>query len=159
MNKKNVLTSSLSLLFCLCIIFSITLFPAKNYGQNTTLEENKGTSSSTDENPSSLIIERAALATGIIDREPEGVANKFPWDIEKIYFFTQVQGALLNHTTITHRWYYKNKLMAEVELPVKSNNWRTYSSKRIIYEWIGNWYVEAVDVKGNVLKTLRFEIE
>jgi len=158
MIKKNLLISSLAIFFVFCIIYSTALFPAKTLAQNNTLKENDVSSSNISKNPSALIIERAALTTAIIDREPQGVANKFSRDIEKIYFFTQVQGAI-DPAIITHRWYYENKLMAEVELSVKSNNWRTYSSKRIIYEWIGNWFVEAVDIKGNVLKTLNFEIE
>lgn len=158
MTRKNVMPFCLALCSAFSIICLLTLFPGEIQAQNNTLKEDNLQSSEKIENLSPLTIYRAALATSIMDREPQGIANKFPGDIEKIYFFTHVQGAL-NPTVIYHRWYYKGKLMAEVGLPVKSKNWRTYSSKRIIFEWIGNWVVEAVDTKGQVLKSLTFEIE
>ena len=157
MIEKNFYSFSRNLFLALCFICTISIFPAKIQAQNNTLQENNLQSSLKTEKTSSLTVERAALATSIIDREPQGEANTFSFDIEKIYFFTHVKGAL-DPTVIYHRWYYKNNLMAEVELPIKSNSWRTYSSKRIIYEWVGNWSVEAVDSEGNVLKTLTFEI-
>ena len=157
MIEKNFFSFSRNLFIALCFVCSITISPAKIQAQNNTLQESNLQSPLKTEKPSSLTVERASLATSIIDREPQGAANTFPRDIEKIYFFTHLQGAL-DSTVIYHRWYYKNNLMAEVELPIKSNSWRTYSSKRIIYEWIGNWFVEAVDAEGNILKTLTFEI-
>jgi hypothetical protein len=61
-------------------------------------------------------------------------------------------------TKISHVWYFGETEKARVKLPVKSSNWRTYSSKRIQSHEIGDWYVEVLGPQGELLQTLRFEI-
>jgi len=48
--------------------------------------------------------------------------------------------------------------MARIELPVRSINWRTWSSKRIPADWSGSWRVEIQDQYGEVLTTLPFAV-
>ena len=46
--------------------------------------------------------------------------------------------------------------MSRVELPVKSTNWRTWSSKKLLEDWPGAWRVEIQDAQGNLLEKLSF---
>ena len=48
---------------------------------------------------------------------------------------------------------------AKVRLSVRSNSWRTWSSKQIAPRWTGPWTVEVQDELGNVLQTVSFIIE
>lgn len=104
-----------------------------------------------------LGIARGMVAQGVEDREPVGTAEVFPPDVERVYCFVEIEGAK-GETHITHVWYWGGQEMASVELPVRSNRWRTWSSKRIIEDWTGGWRVEVLDSTGAVLQSLPFEI-
>ncbi len=103
-------------------------------------------------------VEDAAIATDVIDLTPQGVSDTFPATISKLYAFTRIVGAE-GETMVKHLWFYKDRLMAEVELPVRSPSWRTYSSKNILPSWTGNWRVDITDEDGNLLKSLEFTVE
>ena len=105
-----------------------------------------------------LGISEAAIATAIEDLVPQGVSETFQSDVGKLYAFTRVSGAE-GEEIIKHMWFYKDKLMTEIQLSVKSASWRTYSSKKILPQWTGQWKVEILDEDGRVLKTLQFMIE
>jgi len=92
-----------------------------------------------------------------VDREPQDTAQVFAPTIHAVYYFTEVHGAEAP-TTITHRWSYKDQVMAEVKLPVESSPWRTWSSKTILPEWTGAWKVEALTEAGQVLTSKTFTV-
>jgi hypothetical protein len=43
-------------------------------------------------------------------------------------------------------------------LPVRSSNWRTWSSKTVLPQWVGQWQVEVLDRDGTLLKTIAFSL-
>ena len=49
--------------------------------------------------------------------------------------------------------------MARVSLPVRSAKWRTYSSKKIVPEWTGEWEVQVVDSAGIELAKAKFRVD
>ncbi len=111
-----------------------------------------------------LKVAEAAVATGIEvliteggDLKPVGVAEVFDSAVGKLYLFSRIEGSSRN-TTIKHRWYLEDQLIAEVELPVRSGNWRTYSSKIITPEMTGHWKVDIAEADGDVIKTLAFDV-
>jgi hypothetical protein len=106
----------------------------------------------------SLKVAEAVIATSVENLVPQGVSNTFPGTVKKLYAFTRITGATKD-TIIWHLWFYGDKLMAEVRLPVKSVNWRTYSSKRIFPGWTGEWRVDITNEDGLLLKTLYFTVE
>ena len=62
--------------------------------------------------------------------------------------------------SITHRWIYKGKTMAEPTLKIGGPDWRTWSSKNIDSLWSGDWKVEVVDNSdSSVIDTLEFMIK
>ena len=60
---------------------------------------------------------------------------------------------------VTHVWYHDGTTMAKVDLNVGSEDWRTWSSKRILKAWTGNWEVKVLDANGMVLASAGFVIE
>lgn len=90
-------------------------------------------------------IERGVLTTAVENREPVDDLGAIVVDdtsnVQQVFFFTQVKQ--LNGKKITHRWFYKDREIAAVTLNIGSNNWRTYSSKRLRPQWFGEWRVEV----------------
>lgn len=99
----------------------------------------------------------AKLGTGVVDREPEGVAESFKTDVGKVYCWTKVTGA--EGTEITHAWYKGDEKMSEVKLAVKFSSTRTWSYKTIPADGSGDWRVDVVAADGTVLKSLSFKVE
>jgi len=97
------------------------------------------------------------ICTAVVDRAPAGTATSFGADVGTLYCWSKITGAA-GETTIKHIWMYEGKKMAVVDLPVKSNYWRTHSSKKILPEWTGNWEVQVVDAAGDTLKTAAFTV-
>lgn len=55
-------------------------------------------------------------------------------------------------------WYYRDKRVAKVMLPVSSNDWRTYSSKVLNQNRLGSWRVTATDQSGKWLAEFKFRV-
>jgi hypothetical protein len=107
---------------------------------------------------SNLSVEEATIATGIEDHTPTGAAESFPRDVGRLWCYSKIAGGG-EWDSVVHRWYYEERLMAEVSLAINSPLYRTYSSKNIIPGWTGQWRVDIVDTEGTVLKTLYFTVE
>lgn len=105
-----------------------------------------------------LKITQIEFATSIENREPLGVDTAFASSVGTIFCFTRIEGAS-DTTQITHSWYYKEQEKARINLTIKSDDWRTWSSKQIQDSWTGRWRVMIEDDKGNVLATKTFNIE
>jgi len=102
-------------------------------------------------------IQQFDFAEAIEDRKPSGIDTVFTADIGTIYCFTQVEG-VSDTTQITHEWYYKDEEKARVDLTVAGDNWRTWSSKKILESWTGSWRVMVLGPNGDVLATKNFVI-
>jgi hypothetical protein len=101
-------------------------------------------------------VTRALLTTGIQDREPVDEIISLDKNHGRIYYFTEFVN--MKGETVSHRWEYKDKVMAEVNINIASPRWRAYSSKNIKPEWTGIWTVSVVDENGKVLKENLFEV-
>jgi hypothetical protein len=88
---------------------------------------------------------------------PVKPALLFDSSVGKLYCFTRIKS---DHppAVIKHLWFQGDKMVMEVTLPVKSTNWRTYSSKTILPSASGDWKVDVTSDDGTVLKTLNFTI-
>ncbi len=95
-----------------------------------------------------------------LDREKRvlvGQAESFGSDVEHVFCLTRIQG-LEAPTTVTHAWYFEGQVKARVELKVGSSNWRTWSSKKLLPTWTGDWEVKVLDSTGKVLSTFDFTV-
>lgn len=106
-----------------------------------------------------LKIARLLITESIRDREPAGPATKvFSSDLEKVYCFVDVRD-IIKDTFITFTWYYSEKAVAKIDLPVrKGTRWRTYSSKRL-GGLKGDWRVEVKDSSGAPVGYVKFIVE
>lgn len=102
-------------------------------------------------------VDELLLCRAVVDREPVEADTIFPDIVGKIYCFTKIMGAQ-EPVTISHVWYFNDREKARTDLEVRSKNWRTWSSKKILKGWIGNWRVDIVNSEGKVLASQEFTV-
>lgn len=102
-------------------------------------------------------VEEIKFCTGIENRQPVGVNTSFANTVERIYCYTKIVGAS-QPTSVAHIWFYNDEEIARVDLNVKSNNWRTWSSKKIQNSWTGKWRVDVVSSEGDLLASKEFTV-
>jgi Tfp pilus assembly protein PilE len=103
-------------------------------------------------------IEDAVVCQEVVDRAPVGSSDVIAKESTKIYCYTRVVGAA-GETQITHNWYYKGSLQASVVLDVRSSNWRTWSSKTMSPDRVGEWMVEILSEDGTPLESIIFFVQ
>ncbi|HDL04398.1 MAG TPA: DUF2914 domain-containing protein [candidate division Zixibacteria bacterium] len=138
----------------LALIFAV---PAMAQEETTAPPEKKEAVKVKEAVEKPALMVEAELCTGIEERMPTGMADTFAPDVENVYLWCKVIGCK-DTTVVHHVWYYKGDQMADVELPVRSPAWRTYSSKKILPSWTGDWEVKIVDADGNEMKSIPFKI-
>ena len=94
-------------------------------------------------------ISNAVFALDIKDRVPINIVEEADNSFGKIYFFTNIRN--LDGERITHRWIYKDKVMADVSFDINGPRWRVWSSKNLWYTWIGEWKVQVLRMDGSIL--------
>ena len=101
---------------------------------------------------------RAQLTSAISQREPTDNLQHAGYfqSLSKVLLFSHIKNR--SGETIYHRWYYKNKMIANVALSIGSDSWRTNSSKRIGQNMQGAWHVEIVSEQNDVLWRLNFDV-
>ncbi len=103
-------------------------------------------------------VEDATITTAIENQMPVDKIEVYPADYGKLFCFTRIVGAE-QETEVTHVWYYQEDELARVTLPIGSSDWRTYSSKRFLPQWAGQWRVVILAEDGRELATVPFVLE
>lgn len=103
-------------------------------------------------------VEQAVICQDVIERTPIGIADIFSKDSGRLFCFTRVLGGY-SDSLIIHNWYYKGNLQASVRLPVRSASWRTWSTKGLDPDMIGEWMVEILAEGGTPLHSIIFFVE
>lgn len=106
-----------------------------------------------------LSVDKAAIALGIDKHEPLRPGTVFKSNVGKLYCYSKIRGMNATENHVVHRWIYNGKALSNVTLKLKSKLYRTYSTKTITKDMVGDWEVEIVSPDGKVLKTLEFVIE
>ena len=103
----------------------------------------------------------AALTRELKDGIP---VNSLGYDIPmndegiiKVILYTQMQG--LKGTVLFHDWYRADKRMARVKIPVNVATQRSFSSKFINQQMLGDWTVKIVDGKGELYAEANFSVQ
>lgn len=99
-----------------------------------------------------------AITSAVENQQPVDRIESYHADYGKLYCFTRILGAKAD-TQITHVWYYQGDEMARVVLPIKSVDWRTYSSKRFLPQWAGDWKVVVLDGDQKEIASVPFRLE
>jgi len=104
--------------------------------------------------PSEGRMGRSQFTSGIESREPIDKITSLTNDVRKILFFSEIRE--LTGQTVTHRWEFEGKIMAEVPFNIGGSIWRTWSSKNLLPGWLGEWKVSILDASGNILGNKTF---
>ena len=125
--------------------------------ENPAKKQMEDTASAIAQKQPALFLEEIQFYRAVKDRQPSGIGSVFPEDLDKLYCFTKIIGAV-GATYVYHVWYFKDKEIARVKLPVKSKSWRTWSSKNL-HIGLGYGYVEVVSESGDMLGRAEFKIQ
>ncbi len=98
----------------------------------------------------------AQICTGVKDRAPVGVADKFPASVGELYCYSLVTDAA---DKVVQVWFHGDEEVFKIDLPVKAARWRTWSAKKILPGMTGAWRVEVRDPAGALLATAKFTVE
>jgi len=104
------------------------------------------------EGPSATVV----VCTSIQNNSCEGADVKFPSDVGKLWGFSQVTNV---PEKIVHVWFYRDKELGRVDLPVKAARWRTWSNVTVAKNMAGPWRLDVRDSGGKVLASFSFTIE
>jgi hypothetical protein len=107
--------------------------------------------------PPPLAVTDEAICHNVVNLECLEAGTSFDSSVGTLTCFTRINGAQ-GATTITHVWYFGDEERARVQLDVRSSSWRTYSSKIILPNEIGEWHVDVLGPEGELLKKLQFQI-
>ena len=99
-------------------------------------------------------VENATFTSGIDNGAPIDFRQEFDANTTVIYFYTEVVG--LPGQTVTHRWKREGKVIREVAFPVKGSRQAVWSKSQMKPEWTGDWTVEVVNGRGEVISVQSF---
>lgn len=104
----------------------------------------------------SAVTVEAVVARSVVDRAPMDTGTAFPADVGQLVLWTKVSGAA--GSAIRHVWFHGDTEVGNVELPVSSSPYRTWSRKTVPADWTGAWHVEVRDAAGAVLQRIDFTV-
>ena len=103
---------------------------------------------------------QAQLTSAIQQREPIDEIDHIQLNKgarARIHFFMRLRD--LAGQQVSVRWYYQNKEVAQIKLPIGNNEqWRTHSNKLLPKTKLGQWHVELHDPSGNLLARRNFTV-
>lgn len=105
-----------------------------------------------------LEVVEAAITTGVVDHMPIDSVESYTVEAGKLYCFTRVLGSA-GRDKVIHVWRRDGQEMARIELPLRSDDFRTWSVKTLLPGWSGQWQVDIVDDAGSVLVSLPFVLQ
>ena len=142
----------------LLVLLSILILSSVCFAQKDPAKKQmEDTASAAEQKQPELVLEQIQFYTTVKDRQPSGVGSVFPETLDKLFCFTKIGGAK-GSTYVYHVWYFGDKEIARVKLPVKSKSWRTWSSKNL-HLGLGYGYVKIVSGSGDILGMAEFKIE
>lgn len=105
-----------------------------------------------------LEVVEAAITTGVVDHLPIDSVESYTVQAGKLYCFTRVLGSA-GRDKVIHVWRREGQEMARIELPLRSDDFRTWSVKTLQPTWSGKWQVDVVDAAGTVVLSLPFVLQ
>lgn len=104
----------------------------------------------------SAVTVEAVVARSVVDRAPVDTGTAFPAEVGQLVLWTKVTGSA--GAAIRHVWFHGDTEVGNVELPVSSSPYRTWSRKTVPADWTGAWHVEVRDAGGAVLQRIDFTV-
>ena len=105
-----------------------------------------------------LKLNEVMICRGVYKRNPIKPGFIFSNNVDSLFCYTKISNKGTKQE-IKHLWYYENKLITAVTYNIKTSyNYRSWSKKTILPNQTGNWRVDIIDSKENVLGSRKFEI-
>ena len=105
-----------------------------------------------------LKLNEVMICRGVYKRNPIKPGFTFSNNVDSIFCYTKISNKGPKQE-IKHLWYYENKLITAVTYNIKTSyNYRSWSRKSILPSQIGEWRVDIIDDKENVLGSRKFQI-
>ncbi|MGD9066207.1 MAG: DUF2914 domain-containing protein, partial [Desulfobacterales bacterium] len=73
-----------------------------------------------------LKVVRAVAASDIQNKNPANIANAFRWSMERVYIWSRIE-CKQPPSSIRHIYYFEGQKVNDIELKIKSPQWRTWS--------------------------------
>ena len=99
-------------------------------------------------------VANATFTSGVTDGTPIDFRQAFFTDTPVVYYYSELLD--LTGQTVRHRWSLEGKLMHEVPVKVSRARQPAWSRTAMQPDWTGNWTVEVVDERGNVVGRSNF---
>jgi Protein of unknown function (DUF2914) len=99
-------------------------------------------------------IANAAFTSAIVDGAPVDFRQAFLTNTGVVYFYAELLD--LQGQTVKHRWSLEGKPMQEVPVVVTRARQPSWSSLAMQPEWTGDWTVEVINVRGEVIGRSNF---
>jgi hypothetical protein len=100
---------------------------------------------------------QAAICEKVIDLKAINSGVVFPIRIGELSCFTFFD-PVPEPVTLIHHWYYYDRLMERIWIPVRPPRWGAYSTLHLRATDKGAWRVEIADSEGHVFHILRFSV-
>ena len=105
-----------------------------------------------------LKLNEVMICRGVYKRNPIKPGFIFSNNVDSLFCYTKISNKGTKQE-IKHLWYYENKLITAVTYNIKTSyNYRSWSKKTILPNQTGDWRVDIIDSKENVLGSRKFEI-
>jgi hypothetical protein len=141
--------------------------PAQAPSEATPQVRSQGSPSSAPVTAQGLAVQEALFTSAeLVDRTPASVggctaaacATRYPATVGTVTFWTRLTGGSPGRW-VEHVWFHGDKEIARVRQKVEGPTWRTWTRKRIVPEWTGDWRVEVHAEDGTVLAERFFTVE
>lgn len=118
-------------------------------------------------NAQGLFVQEAMFTNvELVDRAPASVggctvaacSTRYPDTVGTVIFWTRLAGGAPGRW-VEHVWFHGENEIARVRQKVEGPTWRTWTRKRILPEWTGDWRVEVRAEDGTLLAERFFTIE
>ena len=101
---------------------------------------------------------RAVATSDVINKNPAGLSDSFPWSTEKVYTWTMIE-CDRPPSSVRHTYYFEGQKVNDIVLEIKSPQWRTWSYKTLLDKrYIGQWKVDITSDAGELLQSIFFEV-
>ncbi len=118
-------------------------------------------------NAQGLFVQEAMFTNvELVDRAPASVggctvaacSTRYPDTVGTVIFWTRLAGGAPGRW-VEHVWFRGENEIARVRQKVEGPTWRTWTRKRILPEWTGDWRVEVRAEDGTLLAERFFTVE
>jgi hypothetical protein len=99
-------------------------------------------------------VTNATFTSAIDGGAPSDYRQEFDTNTPVVYYYTEILD--LHGQTVIHRWKLEGKVMQEVPIAVRRSREAVWSKSAMQPDWTGNWTVEVVNARGEVIEMDNF---